>query len=97
MFKHSKSNISWLNRKTFQNNKNWASYTCLVRESENMCLSKNFSEVWDVEFQKWHYLCIYVPEFHTYVRIHRNNTFPGGQISKTVLECTCRMQKKIEN
>ena len=26
----------------FQNNKNWASYKCLFRKSEKMCLSQNF-------------------------------------------------------
>ena len=53
----------------FQNNKNCASYKCLVRKSEKMCLSQNFSKIWDVEFQKWHFLCSYVPEFQTYVSI----------------------------
>ena len=51
------------------NNKNWASCKCLVRKSEKMCLSQNFSEIWDVEFQKWPFLCSYVPEFHIYVSI----------------------------
>ena len=36
----------------FQNNKNWASYECLVKKSEKMYLSQNFSKVWDVKFQK---------------------------------------------
>ena len=51
----------------FQNNKNWASYKCLVRKSEKMCLSQNFSKIWDVEFQKWDFLCSCVPEFHIYM------------------------------
>ena len=68
----------------FENNKNWASYKRLVRESEKMCLSQNFSKMWDVEFQQWHILCSYVPEFQIYVSIHENNTFPGGSISKSV-------------
>ena len=62
----------------FENNKNRASYKRLVRESEKMCLSQNFSKMWDVEFQKWHILCSYVPEFQIYVSIHENNLFPGG-------------------
>ena len=62
----------------FQNNKNWASYKCLVRKSEKMCLSQNVSKIWDVEFQKWHVLCSYVPDFHIYVSIHGKNTFSGG-------------------
>ena len=65
-----------------QNNQNWASSKCLVRKSEKMCLSQNFSKIWDVEFQKWHFLCSYVPEFHIYVSTHGNNTFPDSQISK---------------
>ena len=77
MFKQTKSSVSWLNRKfsiemvkvSFQN-KNWAGYKCLVRKSEKMSLLKNFSKIWDVEFQKWHFLCSYVPEFHIYVSIH---------------------------
>ena len=68
----------------FENNKNWASYKCLVRKSEKMCLSQNFSKTWDVEFQKWHFLCNYVPHFQV-VR------------SQKVLGCTCHTQKKIEN
>ena len=32
----------------FQNNKNWASYKCLVRKSEGMCLSQNFSKIPEV-------------------------------------------------
>ena len=60
-------------------NKNWASYKFLVRKSEKMCLSQNFSKIWDMEFQKWHFLCgSYVPEFHIYISIHGNNTFPGS-------------------
>ena len=51
----------------FQNNKNGASYKGLVRKSEKMFLSQNFSKIWDVEFQKWHFLCNNVPEFHIYV------------------------------
>ena len=62
----------------FQNNKNWLSYKCLVRKSEKMCPSQDFSKILDVEFPKWHFLCSCVPEFHIYVSIHRNNTFPGG-------------------
>ena len=61
-----------------QNNQNWASSKCLVRKSEKMCLSQNFSKIWDVEFQKWHFLCSYVPEFHIYGTIQGNNTFPGS-------------------
>ena len=61
----------------FQNNKNWASYKCLVRKSVKMCLSQ-LSKIWDVEFQKWHFLCSYVPEFHICLNIHRNNAFPGS-------------------
>ena len=38
----------------------------LVTKSEKMCLSQNVSKIWDVEFQKWHFLCSYVPEFHIY-------------------------------
>ena len=33
----------------FQNNKNWASYKCLVRKSEKICLAQNFSKMWDPE------------------------------------------------
>ena len=62
----------------FQNNKNWASWKRLVRKNEKMRLSQNISKIWDVEFQKWHFLCSCVPEFHIYVSIHRNNTFSGG-------------------
>ena len=91
MFKQSKSNISWLNRKIqhwdgevpFQNNKNWASYKCLVRKSEKMCLSQNFSRIWNVELQIWHFLYSYVPEFHIYVSVHGSNTYHGGYISKS--------------
>ena len=63
-----------------QNNKNWASYKCLVKKSEKMCLSQIFYNflIWDVEFQKWHFLCSYVPEFDIYVSIQGNNTFPGS-------------------
>ena len=61
-----------------RNNKNWASSKCLVRQSEKMRLSQNFSKIWDVEFQKWHFLCSYVPEFHIYVSIQGNNIFPGS-------------------
>ena len=60
-----------------QNNKIWASYNCLVRKSEKICLSQNIWDV-DVDFQKWHFLCSYVPEFHIYVSIQGNNTFPGS-------------------
>ena len=80
----------------FQNNKNWASYKCLVRKSEKMCLSRNISKIWDVEFQKCHFLCSYVPEFHIYVCIHGNNTFPSGYISKSVGMCLSHV-KKIES
>ena len=91
-FKQSKSNISWLNRKIqhkmvkvpFQYKKNWANYKCLVRKNEKMCLPQNFSKTRDVEFQKWHFLCIYAPEFHMYVSIHGNNTLPGCYFSKSV-------------
>ena len=62
----------------FENSKNWASYKFLVRKSEKMCLSQNFSKTWGVEFQKWHFLCSYVPEFLIYVSIYGNNTFPGS-------------------
>ena len=62
----------------FQNNKNWASYMCLVRKIEKMCLSQNFSKIWHEIFQKLHFLCSYVPEIHIYVSIHGNNTFPSG-------------------
>ena len=62
----------------FQNNKNWASYKCLVRKSEKMCLPHNFSKIWDMEFQKWHFLRNYVPAFHIYASIHGNNTFSGS-------------------
>ena len=62
----------------FQNNKNWATYKCLVRKSEKMCLSQTFSKIWDVGFQKWHFLCSYVAEFHIYVSIQGNNIFPDG-------------------
>ena len=47
MFKQSKGNISWLKfsikmvKVLFQNNKNWASYKCLVRKSVN-----NFPKNW---------------------------------------------------
>ena len=69
----------------FQNNRNWASYKCLVRKSVKMCLPQHFSKDWDVEFRKWHFLQCYMPEFHIYVSIHGNNTFPGGgMISKKV-------------
>ena len=68
----------------FQSYKNWASYECLVRESEKMCLSQKFSKIWDVEIQKRYFLCSYVPEFHIFVSIHGNNTFPGGYISERV-------------
>ena len=80
----------------FQNNKNWASYKCLVRKSEKMCLSRNISKIWDVEFQKCHFLCSCVPEFHIYVCIHGNNTFPSGYISKSVGMCLSHV-KKIES
>ena len=46
-----------------QNNKNWASYKCLVRKSGKICLAQNISKIWDVKFQKWHFLCSYLPEF----------------------------------
>ena len=69
----------------FQNNKNWASYKCLVRKSVKMCLSQ-LPKIWDMEFQKWHFLCSYVPEFHIYASIHGSNRFLG---------CTCHMQIKI--
>ena len=62
----------------FQNNKNWASYKCLVRKSENMCLSQNVPKIWDGVFQKWHFPCSYVSEFRIYVSIHGNNTFSGS-------------------
>ena len=62
----------------FQNNKNWASHKCLVRKSKKMRLSQNFYKIWDVQFQKWHFLCSSVLEFHIHVSIHENNTFPGG-------------------
>ena len=61
----------------FHNNTNWARYKCLVRKSEKMCLSQNFSKIWDVKFQKWHFLCSYVSKFYIYVSILGNNTFPG--------------------
>ena len=32
----------------FKNNKTWASYKCLVRKSEKICLSQNFCTIWDV-------------------------------------------------
>ena len=76
MFKQSnKSNVRWLIEKfnikmvkvPFQNNKNWASDKFLNRKSEKMCLPQNFSKIRDVEFQKWHYLCSYIPEFPIYV------------------------------
>ena len=57
-----------------QNNKNWASSNCLVRKSEKMSVTKP----WDVDFQKWHFLCSYIPEFHVYVSVQGNNTFPGS-------------------
>ena len=81
----------------FQNNKNWASYKFLARKSEKMCLSKNFTKLWDVEFQKWHFLCSYVPEFHIHVSIHGNNTFPGVQISKSVGMCLSLAKEKYSN
>ena len=62
----------------FQNNKNWASYKCLVIKSAKMCLSQNFSNIWNVEFQKWHFQCSYAPEFHMYASMHVNNSFPGS-------------------
>ena len=74
----------------FRNNEKWTSYKTLVRKSEKMCLSQNFSKIWDVELQKWHVLCDYMPEFQIYVCIHGNNTFLGGKISK-VLGCICYM------
>ena len=43
-----------------------------------MCLSQNFSKIWDVESQKWHFLRSYVPEIHIYVSIRGNNTFPSS-------------------
>ena len=46
MFKESKSNVIWLHRKIQHQDgespipkQNWASYKCLVRKSEKMCLS----------------------------------------------------------
>ena len=59
-------------------NKNWASYKRFIRKSEKMCLKQNFSKIWNVELQKWHFLCSYVPEFYIYVSTHGNNTVPGG-------------------
>ena len=50
----------------FQNKRNWASYKCLVRKSEKMRLSQKVSKIWDVKFQKWHFLYSYVLEFHIY-------------------------------
>ena len=61
-----------------QNNQNWASSKCLVTKSEKMRLSQNFSKIWDVEVQKWHFLYSYVPQFHIYVSIQGNNTFTGS-------------------
>ena len=58
-----------------------------------MRLSQNFSKIWDVEVQKWHFLCSYVP--HIYVSIQGNNTFTGSQILESD-SFTCNMQKKIE-
>ena len=63
---------------SLQNNKDWASSKCLVTKNEKMCLSQNVSKIWEVEFQKWHFLCSYVPEFHIYVSIQGNNTFQGS-------------------
>ena len=60
------------------------SFPCFVRKSEKICLSQHFSKILDVEFQKWHVLYNYVPEFHIYVSIHGNNKFPGSYISKSV-------------
>ena len=34
-------------------------------------------KIWDVEFQKWRFLCRYVSQFHIHVTILGNNTFPG--------------------
>ena len=72
----SKSNISWLNRKIQHRDvespvpvQNWANYKCLVTKSEKMCLSQNFSKIWDVS---------YVPEFHIYVSIRGINIFPAS-------------------
>ena len=59
-----------------QNNQNWASSKCLVRKSEKMRLSQNYSKIWDVEVEKWHFLCSYVP--HICVSIQGNNTFTGS-------------------
>ena len=56
-----------------------------------MCLSQNVSKNWGVEFQKWHFLCSYVPEFHIYVSIHENNAFPGVRFQE-VLGYTCHME-----
>ena len=50
-----------------QNNKDWTSSKCLVRKSEKMCLSQNFSKISDVEFQKWDFLSSDLFEFPIYV------------------------------
>ena len=34
-----------------------------------------------MEFQKWHFLCNYAPEFQIYVSIHENNTFADSERS----------------
>ena len=89
-FKESMSNASWLNIKI--QHRWWNSCSKIMKtgqvisvgKSEKMCLSQNFSKIWDVESQKWQFLCSYVPEFYIYVSIHRNNTFPGGYIWKSV-------------
>ena len=52
----------------FQNNEKLASYKCLVRKSEKMCLSQNLSKILDVEFQKWHFLLIYMYLSFTYMK-----------------------------
>ena len=81
---------------SFENNKNWASCKCLVRKSEKMYLSQNVSKIWDVEFQKWRFLCSYVPEVHIYLSLDGTTHFQVVR-SQKVLGCVCHMQKKTES
>ena len=47
----------------FQNSKNWASYKCLVKKKgKDVSGRKVFLKIWNVEFQKWPFLCSYVPD-----------------------------------
>ena len=97
MFKQSKGNISWLKfsikmvKVLFQNNKNWASYKCLVRKSVN-----NFPKIGCgiPEMALLVQLCTWVLQSkQVYMSIKHFQVVR----SQKLLGCTCHMQKKIEN